>query len=167
MKHWAICPMCGESIRYLAVHLPSCLGRDPDVEDIYRIGKVERVMVMRRLGYCYEWRGTPTNTGYGKLPRPAQRRFGTVFASRAVLLLTTGIPDGKQALHHCDNRLCVRFEHLYAGTPGDNVADMFARGQRVRQSNKVCPACGTEFYTPETEQVCCSRSCAMRWRYRH
>lgn len=31
--------------------------------------------------------------------------------------------------HHCDNKLCVNPNHLYAGTQQENVDDALARGQ--------------------------------------
>lgn len=39
------------------------------------------------------------------------------------------IPLGMQALHHCDNKLCVNPEHLYAGSHADNMRDAKARGR--------------------------------------
>jgi hypothetical protein len=39
------------------------------------------------------------------------------------------IPESLHVLHKCDNRLCVRPEHLYIGTNDDNIADKVARGR--------------------------------------
>lgn len=33
------------------------------------------------------------------------------------------------ALHKCDNRVCVRPEHLFEGNDADNVKDMIAKGR--------------------------------------
>ena len=54
------------------------------------------------------------------------------------------IPKGMYVCHSCDNPPCIRLEHLFLGTPGDNTADMMAKGRRGRcdgNSPKThCPA---------------------------
>lgn len=75
---------------------------------------------------CWTWNRKPIR-GYGRMcisgkaPMQAHRfswelHFGT-------------IPDRLWVLHRCDNRICVRPDHLFLGTPQDNTDDMWAKGR--------------------------------------
>lgn len=78
---------------------------------------------------CWEWRGTIDGYGYGVLDHAGSRYRAHVLAlefdGRAV-------PEGMVACHHCDNPPCVRPDHLYPGTPHQNVLDAQARGRLVK-----------------------------------
>jgi len=75
---------------------------------------------------CWLWRGGTDGHGYGCL-----RLLGrTAAAHRVAWMLQNGpVPAGCGVLHHCDQPKCVRPEHLYAGTQGDNMRDMVAHGR--------------------------------------
>ena len=76
---------------------------------------------------CWEWTGTRTGKGYGKLTWGNGRN---VFAHRASLILhVRPAPPGLWVLHHCDNPPCVNPSHLYTGTVRDNAKDMVRRGR--------------------------------------
>lgn len=84
------------------------------------------------LGNCQIWIGniSPT-TGYGRI-RLARDR-SSVDAHRFSWLIQIGeIPTGLCVLHHCDVRFCVRIEHLFLGTKGDNNKDCVAKGRNQR-----------------------------------
>ena len=76
---------------------------------------------------CWNWTGRPDHEGYGRFRCDGiQRR-----THRIAWTLAGGPRRGLYVLHRCDNRMCVRIEHLFLGTHLDNVADMIAKGRNV------------------------------------
>ena len=85
-----------------------------------------------KTGDCWEWKGTKRR-GYGRF------RFNGALtdAHRASWQLANGpIPEmegtdhrGTCVLHKCDNRSCVRPDHLFIGTHNANVMDMIDKGR--------------------------------------
>lgn len=82
---------------------------------------------------CWEWQGTRQNQGYGLITERADGKMVARTTHRVSWELHYGsIPKGLMVLHRCDNRKCVRPDHLYLGTASDNAHDMWAtrRGDR-------------------------------------
>lgn len=74
---------------------------------------------------CWEWTGG-LKDGYGNF------RIN-IRAHRWVWEQANGpIPVGLVVCHHCDNRKCVRLDHLFLGTLVDNVQDRHQKGRSAR-----------------------------------
>lgn len=84
---------------------------------------------------CWNWTGGTNGKGYGLFKVPGTRKNMT--AHRMSYALRNGeITSDQWVLHKCDNPLCVNPDHLFLGTPADNVADMDAKGRRVSPVRK-------------------------------
>lgn len=91
-----------------------------------------------KSGDCWIWTGYLMPKGYGSLylgykPVEGKKRRAYpigITAHRFSYILHYGeIPPGMSVCHKCDNRACVRPDHLWLGTNGDNVRDMYAKGR--------------------------------------
>lgn len=76
---------------------------------------------------CWEWLGGRLNTGYGKFWCDGKTNLAHRFSYQIVI---GDDPEGLCVCHHCDNPLCVRTDHLFAGTQKDNMKDMDIKKRR-------------------------------------
>ena len=82
---------------------------------------------VHKTDYCWIWNGAIRgNSGYGSF-----NVNGKIESSHRISykLFKGVIPMGICVLHRCDNRLCVNPDHLFLGTQGDNMKDMFNKGR--------------------------------------
>lgn len=81
--------------------------------------------VRPELGPCWVWTAA-LRGGYGKFS--ITKRVSAA-AHRFAWFIAHGRWPEPCALHKCDNRRCVRPEHLFEGTVGDNNRDTFLKGR--------------------------------------
>lgn len=109
-------------------HIPPGRSRSPLADRFWP--KVDKVS--SPFG-CWLWTRALTRNGYGKLGDQGR----TLQAHRVAWELVNGpIPDGLLVCHDCDrfypirdsfHRRCVRPEHLFLGTDGDNTRDCLTK----------------------------------------
>lgn len=89
---------------------------------------------VKKGDHCWEWTASLTPSGYGQFHLKDE---WPVPAHRASWVIHNGvIPDGCMVLHKCDNRTCVRPEHLFLGSHNDNMQDAKIKG-RIANGEKT------------------------------
>lgn len=80
---------------------------------------------------CHEWTGSTNGKGYGVLLLGIDGRKALFLAHRLQWMHHNGhIPAGGIIMHKCDNKRCLRIEHLALGTQYDNMHDMMQKGRQ-------------------------------------
>jgi hypothetical protein len=78
------------------------------------------------LGPCWTWTASCLKSGYGQMSIAGRK---TMTHRLSWELAHGAIPPGLQVLHRCDNRRCVRPDHLFLGTDLDNRRDAMLKNR--------------------------------------
>lgn len=76
---------------------------------------------------CRLWIGAKDNRGYGRIYWRGQNHLAHRVAFQVHWGRSLGTLDF--VCHHCDTPACIRIEHLFCGSPADNMRDMMAKGR--------------------------------------
>lgn len=109
---------CSDECKYKGARNPM-----PTLEDIKANCKLDE-------NGCWIWQGYMHYNGYGIF----SSNYKTYGVHRYVCELVYGeIPYRKVACHKCPNRACCNPDHLYVGTPADNIKDWVRRKKDLGQ----------------------------------
>lgn len=85
------------------------------------------------LGPCHVWVGAMRPDGYGAMTVSRKAEL----AHRIAFKIADGRWPVPCALHHCDNRACVRRSHLFEGDKAENTADMVSKDRGTQRTLSV------------------------------
>lgn len=95
---------------------------------------LQRVVEADNLDCCWEFTGARHTNGYGNVYVKRDGRGTCMTSHKLSYEVNVGpVPDGLVVRHVCDNRRCIRWDHLVPGTHRENMQDLRKRGRGRNQ----------------------------------
>jgi len=102
--------------------------------------QLEKKILNRRLineeTGCWLWTGGKDGAGYGKVWCPYHGGQQSVHRVAAMLWMGYSLSDELFVLHQCNNPSCFNPEHMYVGTPQENMDDRSKVGNQYRREQR-------------------------------
>lgn len=86
-------------------------------------------MQVKKSDDCWTWQFGKDTDGYGAFDAYHDNVRHTRAHRFSYALHNGPIPKGLVVMHLCDNRACVRPDHMKLGTAAENTSDMWAKGR--------------------------------------
>lgn len=101
-------------------------------------------------GDCLIFEGATTKWGYGVIRERVDGKRTMTGAHVIVYRDTVGpVPQGLLICHTCDNPPCCNPEHLWCGTPSENMYDKVAKGRASNGRDRWTHCVEGHEFTPE------------------
>lgn len=151
------CHYCGHEFWYQPSNRPGSYCSRVCFNDARRDSVEERFWKhVNKTDTCWEWTGA-LYRGYGRM-RLNDKRRSRITVHRFSWELHNGpIPDGMLVCHHCDNRRCVRPDHLFLGTYSENTFDSVAKNRNYKEPRSNLKGESHPMAKLNEQQVCCIR----------
>jgi ribosome-binding protein aMBF1 (putative translation factor) len=134
-----ICSQCNN-------HIPQTTTIDQFWSHVDKLGPIPETS-KDCSGNCWIWYGNINKSNYGVCG--SQTNKTRMFAHRYSFELANNkkIPNDLYVCHKCDNPRCVNPNHLFLGTPMDNVQDMIKKGRKATTPRLVGEQSGKSILT--------------------